>query len=73
VPFISQDGPIRLAWPAWSERSTGCTSWSVSRSELLAILGELTIDMIPEAAARAERLADRLKNGKGVTRSGGSP
>jgi len=41
-------------------------------TELLAILGELTIDMIPEAAARAERLADRLKNGKGVTRSGGS-
>lgn len=42
-------------------------------TELLAILGELTIDMIPEAAARAERLAARLKSGKGVTRSGGSP
>jgi hypothetical protein len=29
-------------------------------TELLAILGELTIDLVGEAAARAERLAARL-------------
>ena len=29
-------------------------------TELLAIMGELTMDLITEAAARAERLADRL-------------
>ncbi|MGH2554384.1 MAG: hypothetical protein ACRDHO_01525 [Actinomycetota bacterium] len=35
-------------------------------TELLAILGELTIDMIPEAAARAERLASRLDTGEKI-------
>jgi hypothetical protein len=29
-------------------------------TELLAIMGELTVGLIPEAASRAERLADRL-------------
>jgi hypothetical protein len=29
-------------------------------TELLAIMGELTMDLVTEAAARAERLADRL-------------
>jgi len=29
-------------------------------TELLAIMGELTVGLIPEAADRAERLADRL-------------
>jgi hypothetical protein len=32
-------------------------------TELLAILGELTIDLVGEAAARAERLAARLAAG----------
>jgi len=42
-------------------------------TELLAILGELTIDMVQEATDRAERLAERLASGKGIIRSGGSP
>ena len=29
-------------------------------TELLAIMGELTMDLVNEAAARAERLAERL-------------
>ncbi len=40
-------------------------------TELLAILGELTIDLVGEAASRAERLAARLAAGKGLSRSGG--
>lgn len=43
----------------------------VVETELLAILGELTIDLVGEAAGRAERLAARLAAGKGLTRSGG--
>ncbi len=42
-------------------------------TELLAILGELTIDLVGEAAARAERLAARLAAGKAHMRSGGRP
>ena len=34
-------------------------------TELLAIMGELTVGLVPEAAFRAERLADRLAAGKG--------
>jgi hypothetical protein len=34
-------------------------------TELLAIMGELTVGLVPEAASRAERLADRLAAGKG--------
>jgi hypothetical protein len=34
-------------------------------TELLAIMGELTVGLITEAASRAERLADRLAAGKG--------
>ena len=29
-------------------------------TELLAIMGELTVGLVPQAARRAERLADRL-------------
>jgi hypothetical protein len=35
-------------------------------TELLAILGELTIDMVRDAATRAERLAARLAARRGV-------
>ena len=35
-------------------------------TELLAILGELTIDLVGEAAARAERLAARLSARRGI-------
>ena len=35
-------------------------------TELLAILGELTIDLVGEAAARAERLAARLAARRGL-------
>jgi hypothetical protein len=35
-------------------------------TELLAILGELTIDLVGEAAARAERLAARLAARRGI-------
>jgi hypothetical protein len=38
-------------------------------TELLAILGELTIDMVGEAAVRAERLAARLAARRTVSRS----
>ncbi|HEY3208239.1 MAG TPA: hypothetical protein VGL18_00370 [Actinomycetota bacterium] len=41
-------------------------------TELLAILGELTIDLVGEAAVRAERLAARLAAGKGK-RADGKP
>jgi hypothetical protein len=34
-------------------------------TELLAIMGELTVGLVTEAARRAERLADRLTAGKG--------
>lgn len=34
-------------------------------TELLAIMGELTVGLVPEAASRAERLADRLAAGRG--------
>jgi hypothetical protein len=34
-------------------------------TELLAIMGELTVGLVTEAASRAERLADRLAAGKG--------
>jgi hypothetical protein len=34
-------------------------------TELLAIMGELTVGLVVEAAARAERLADRIAAGKG--------
>jgi hypothetical protein len=34
-------------------------------TELLAIMGELTVGLVAEAASRAERLADRLAAGKG--------
>jgi hypothetical protein len=34
-------------------------------TELLAIMGELTVGLVTEAAFRAERLADRLAAGKG--------
>ena len=34
-------------------------------TELLAIMGELTVGLVTEAASRAERLADRLATGKG--------
>jgi hypothetical protein len=34
-------------------------------TELLAIMGELTVGLVTEAARRAERLADRLAAGKG--------
>jgi hypothetical protein len=46
-------------------RANGRLTASVE-TELLAILGELTIDMIPEAAARAEKLTVRLVNGTGA-------
>jgi hypothetical protein len=39
-------------------------------TELLAILGELTIDMVSEAAVRAERLAARLAARRAVSRTG---
>ena len=42
-------------------------------TELLAIIGELTIDLVRDAAVRAERLAARLAAGRGLTRSGESP
>lgn len=42
-------------------------------TELLAILGELTIDLVGEAAVRAERLATRLAAGKGLSRTGDRP
>jgi len=42
-------------------------------TELLAILGELTIDQVEDAAVRAEKLAARLAAGKGFSRSGGNP
>jgi hypothetical protein len=35
-------------------------------TELLAILGELTIDLVSEAATRAERLAARLASRRGI-------
>jgi hypothetical protein len=35
-------------------------------TELLAILGELTIDLVGEAATRAERLATRLAARRGI-------
>jgi hypothetical protein len=35
-------------------------------TELLAIMGELTVGLVGEAASRAERLADRLAVQKGV-------
>jgi hypothetical protein len=38
-------------------------------TELLAIVGELTVGLVKEAAGRAERLADRLAVAKGGTRS----
>ena len=34
-------------------------------TELLAIMGELTVGLVGEAATRAERLADRLAAGEG--------
>jgi hypothetical protein len=34
-------------------------------TELLAIMGELTVGLVTEAASRAERLADRLAAGNG--------
>lgn len=34
-------------------------------TELLAIMGELTVGLVRRAAVRAERLADRLAAGKG--------
>jgi hypothetical protein len=34
-------------------------------TELLAIMGELTVGLVTEAARRAERLADRLAAGRG--------
>jgi hypothetical protein len=34
-------------------------------TELLAIMGELTVGLVTEAACRAERLADRLTSAKG--------
>ena len=34
-------------------------------TELLAIMGELTVGLLGEAASRAERLADRLAAAKG--------
>jgi hypothetical protein len=34
-------------------------------TELLAIMGELTVGLVPEAASRAERLAARLAAGEG--------
>jgi hypothetical protein len=40
-------------------------------TELLAILGELTIDLVGDAAVRAEKLAARLAAQKGFSRSGG--
>jgi hypothetical protein len=45
----------------------------VIETELLAILGELTIDLVPEAAARAERLAARLAGRRRLSRSGERP
>jgi hypothetical protein len=35
-------------------------------TELLAIMGELTVGLVGEAASRAERLADRLASQKGA-------
>jgi hypothetical protein len=41
---------------------------SAVETELLAILGELTIDLVGEAAARAERLAVHLASGDSLAK-----
>jgi hypothetical protein len=69
----SEDPSVRRLERA-IQRLHGVISQSLDRAgrlqpkvetELLAIMGELTVGLIGEAASRAERLADRLASAKG--------